>query len=283
MTERKLTHTPRHWWFHFKEPVFIRWFSSYKLGPIVRLTPSSAVVRATRRTDGAHAIAKFIKQGENSTDLNVFFDEKELVLLAEPVTLPLLDYFISPTSGVGVLVLPFVESSVPHSPKLRQLAMRRLLESLAWCHERKLYHFDVKPQNILFSSDHKRLYLIDFGHSTSVDKPKPDDIGTPAYSPPEVLLGERDQWSAAVDVWGAGTVFAEWSLGQSLFSGRDFADVFDQMRDMFPRGKLRLPGKVNEALSPLERGFLLSMLRWDFEKRPTARQLLQHKYFKRDL
>ena len=46
----------------------------------------------------------------------------------------------------------------------------QLISGLRYLHERKIIHQDLKPQNILFSSDYEKIKLVDFGVSTRFDK-----------------------------------------------------------------------------------------------------------------
>ena len=49
------------------------------------------------------------------------------------------------------------------------------------------------------------------------------------YKPPELCF-RADQYSAAVDVWGVGCIFAELMLRRPLFAGQD---DFDQLAKIF--------------------------------------------------
>ena len=51
------------------------------------------------------------------------------------------------------------------------------------------------------------------------------------YRPPEILLGNR-QYSAAVDIWSAGCIFAEMLEGKPLFAG---ISQIDQLFQIFSK------------------------------------------------
>ena len=84
-------------------------------------------------------------------------------------------------------------------------------------------HRDLKPSNILICGN-EQLKLADFGlaRSFSLHRDRVDltrEVITLWYRPPEILLGARN-YTAAVDMWSAGCVFAEMITGRPCFTGR---------------------------------------------------------------
>ncbi len=92
--------------------------------------------------------------------------------------------------------------------------LRPIAEVLDYLHSRGLAHMDVKPENILLTTD-GRVMLSDFGVSQSFGKPL--SRGTPAYVAPEVVKGEPV--SAATDIYSLGVVAYEMLAGQPPFTG----------------------------------------------------------------
>jgi serine/threonine protein kinase len=147
-------------------------------------------------------------------------------------------------------------------PGALRLAALDLFRALDHCHARGVVHGDVKPGNLLVSSD-GYVQLCDFGiariSSTSMMEaadndgtsdgdggdddddddedllppPEPVDSTDPQqqpramctlhYRPPELLLGGRAHDPSA-DVWSAGAVVAELATGRVLFPGRGAID-----------------------------------------------------------
>ncbi|RCN43149.1 hypothetical protein ANCCAN_10887 [Ancylostoma caninum] len=74
-----------------------------------------------------------------------------------------------------------------------RLFLFQLLRGLAYCHQRRVLHRDLKPQNLLITSKGE-LKLADFGLARAKSVPTKtysNEVVTLWYRPPDVLLGER--------------------------------------------------------------------------------------------
>uniref|UniRef100_A0A914CT40 cyclin-dependent kinase n=1 Tax=Acrobeloides nanus TaxID=290746 RepID=A0A914CT40_9BILA len=115
---------------------------------------------------------------------------------------------------------------------MTRIFLFQLLRGLNFCHERKILHRDIKPQNLLIS-ENGELKLADFGLARAKSVPCrtfSHDVVTLWYRPPDVLLGST-QYSTSVDMWGVGCIFAEMATGLPLFPGIN--DVADQLDKIF--------------------------------------------------
>ncbi|XP_034171063.1 proto-oncogene serine/threonine-protein kinase mos [Osmia lignaria lignaria] len=83
--------------------------------------------------------------------------------------------------------------------------LRDVTSALQFCHNAGIVHADVKPKNILMSADGLSK-LTDFGSSVSVGEPSEitEFHGTPGYTAPEVLKGNRP--TPAADIYSLGIV-----------------------------------------------------------------------------
>ena len=136
----------------------------------------------------------------------------------------------------------------------------KISAALDFLHERKAFHRDVKPENILFSPE-STPYLVDFGivktasETTSMMTEQGKTVGTLAYMSPEILEGEKftpqaDQYALAVTLY-------ETITGDRPFSGTTFFALFKSIQKGHEKLVERCPeipsaGSeiVDRALSP---------------------------------
>lgn len=83
----------------------------------------------------------------------------------------------------------------------------QLMSGLAFCHERKFLHRDIKCSNILLNNNGK-IKLADFGlarfyNAEDKERPYTNKVITLWYRPPELLLGE-ERYGPAIDIWSCG-------------------------------------------------------------------------------
>jgi len=181
--------------------------------------------------------------------------------------------------------------------------MYQLLKGTAFCHENRVLHRDLKPQNLLINKKGE-LKIGDFGLARAFGVPVntfSNEVVTLWYRAPDVLLGSRT-YSTSIDVWSCGCIFAEMISGVPLFRGRDNQDqLLHIMRiigspddrtlrkisaespeitiKQFPRYpkipfQQVLPKASVQAIDLLER-----LLQFDPSRRITAAEALTHPYF----
>ena len=97
--------------------------------------------------------------------------------------------------------------------------IKQLVEALAHCHLRGIYHLDVKPENILVDENWK-IKLIDFAFSVKmIDQSKIKKYcGTPSYMAPEILKKES-YYPQKADSWSVGIVAFKLFTGKAPFKG----------------------------------------------------------------
>lgn len=97
----------------------------------------------------------------------------------------------------------------------------QILQAITFCHCRRILHRDLKPQNLLISSNGQVVKVADFGLARAFGIPVrvyTHEVVTLWYRAPEVLLGST-KYSTPVDVWSIGTILAEMANRRALFHG----------------------------------------------------------------
>ncbi|KAI1925870.1 negative regulator of the PHO system [Ophidiomyces ophidiicola] len=121
--------------------------------------------------------------------------------------------------------------------------MQQLLRGIAFCHENRVLHRDLKPQNLLINNK-GHLKLADFGLARAFGIPVntfSNEVVTLWYRAPDVLLGSRT-YNTSIDIWSAGCIMAEMYTGRPLFPGTTNED---QLQKIF-----RLMGTPSERSWP---------------------------------
>ncbi|KAB8274486.1 kinase-like domain-containing protein [Aspergillus minisclerotigenes] len=105
-------------------------------------------------------------------------------------------------------------------PGLIKSFVYQLLRGVAHCHENRILHRDLKPQNLLINTK-GQLKLADFGLARAFGIPVntfSNEVVTLWYRAPDVLLGSRS-YNTSIDIWSIGCILAEMYTGRPLFPG----------------------------------------------------------------
>lgn len=161
------------------------------------------------------------------------FDHKgHLCIVFEHMSKNLRDLLKEETNGHG-LALPAV-----------RIYAKQMFAGLQHLQNCQIVHLDLKPDNVLVSSDKKTVKLADFG--TAVDKrdiiERNDELVSRFYRAVEIILGMEVGYPA--DMWAVGcTVYELWT-GKILFTGNDNNQMIRAMIDClgWPSEKLLRKG-----------------------------------------
>ena len=108
--------------------------------------------------------------------------------------------------------------------------MYQLLQGIAFCHDNRVLHRDLKPQNLLINNK-GQLKLADFGLARAFGIPVntfSNEVVTLWYRAPDVLLGSRT-YNTSIDIWSAGCIMAEMYTGRPLFPGSTNEDELQKI------------------------------------------------------
>lgn len=177
----------------------------------------------------------------------------------------------------------------------------QLLRGIAFCHDNRILHRDLKPQNLLINNK-GQLKLADFGLARAFGIPVntfSNEVVTLWYRPPDVLLGSRT-YNTSIDVWSIGCIVVEMLTGRALFAGSTNDDQllrifrllgtpseynwpgvsqFPEFKNTFPIYGPQDLRVVVPQIDPFGLDLLRSMLRLQPDLRISAVDALRHPWF----
>ncbi|KAK1404837.1 Mitogen-activated protein kinase [Heracleum sosnowskyi] len=189
-----------------------------------------------------------------------------------------------------------------------QFFLYQLLRALKYIHTANVYHRDLKPKNILANANCK-LKICDFGLARVAFNDTPttifwtDYVATRWYRAPELCGSFFSKYTAAIDIWSIGCIFAEVLTGKPLFPGKNVVHQLDLMTDFLGSPSPETISRVRNEKArryltsmrkkqpvpfaqkfpnadPLALRLLERLLAFDPKDRPTAAEALADPYFK---
>jgi len=123
-----------------------------------------------------------------------------------------------------------------------------VLSGLAAAHAVGIIHRDLKPENLLIDR-YRRWRIADFGIANPTGEETTGASGTPAFSPPEQLLGEPQE--APADCFSLAAIVVFVLTGEAPFGDTDPKTIL--AREL--AGRIDLSGFPPEIAAWLQRGF----------------------------
>ena len=200
---------------------------------------------------------------------------------------------------------PFLASEI-------KTLLLQLASGVSYLHSHWILHRDLKTSNLLLNN-RGQLKIADFGMARYVGDPPPPKLTqlvvTLWYRAPELLLGAT-RYGQAIDMWSVGCIFGELLTREPLLQGTNEVDELTKIFNLcgvpsdetwpgfrrLPNARsMRLPSAKHEPgvdrsrirtmfplLTSAGVALLNGLLSLDPDKRPTAKEMLEHEYFRQD-
>jgi transcriptional regulator with GAF, ATPase, and Fis domain len=232
----------------------------------------SGEVLLVQDNDGIKAL-KFLKK----IQLNVSREEalrnfkNEFSILKElnhPNIAPILDFGFETRMQKYYFTTEFIEGAELHEGcknqpiELIEKIVVQVLRALNYLHSRGIYHFDIKPQNILVYMNQQKpetAKIIDFGLAGYTTPRK--KVGTPAFMAPEVIQGGH--LDGRTDLYSFGILLYQIFTGSNPFASKNLKESLDRQLKLKPPP----PSKVNPDVPKYWDHIIERLL----EKNPTHR------------
>lgn len=131
--------------------------------------------------------------------------------------------------------LPSEEIPLPKQKTFNEWAcdcISQISQAIYYAHSQGVIHRDVKPSNIILTTDGKPV-LLDFGLSRDETGKRMtltgEFLGTPTYSAPECLTGKLSPVSHQIDVYSLGATLYELLTSQTPFQGESYNEILNNI------------------------------------------------------
>jgi len=158
------------------------------------------------------------------------------------------------------------------SERITKFLVTQILVALKHLHSKNIVHCDLKPENVLLSSDSDfpQVKLCDFGFSRIIGEKgfRKSVVGTPAYLAPEVLRNKG--YNRSLDMWSTGVIIYVSLSGTFPFNEDE--DINEQIQN----ASFMYPPSPWKEISSQAIELITNLLQVKMRKRYSVEQSLIH-------
>jgi len=259
----------------------------YQLNARLKSGSFATVCRGTHRQSGKKvAIKCVLRKDLPPNDDAAIYDEVSIMSsMSHPHVVPLIDFFeekdcyflVMELMSGGDLFDRIGKKKSYSEEDARDLSVK-MLKAMAYCHAHKVAHCDMKPKNLLLTSEdnHSYIKVADFGFAAHchTEKCLTKQCGTPFFVSPEILM--RQPYDQQTDMWSVGCIIFLLLSGNLPFMGRSQKELFKKIVS----GKFEFKEEGWEGISDDAKDLVQKLLVLDPDERITASQALRHRWMK---
>ncbi|KAH9558071.1 hypothetical protein CY35_07G117800 [Sphagnum magellanicum] len=155
--------------------------------------------------------------------------------------------------------------------------MRQLGAGLQVLRNNNLIHRDLKPQNLLLSTNDSKamLKIADFGFARLLQPQGMAETlcGSPLYMAPEILQSQK--YDAKADLWSVGAILYQLVTGRPPFSGNNHVQL---LQNIMKTNEVRFPESVMTQLHPDGIDMCRKLLRRNPVERLSFEEFFNHNF-----
>ncbi|XP_015585806.1 triple functional domain protein isoform X4 [Cephus cinctus] len=174
----------------------------------------------------------------------------------------------------GPMLFAYLSEKTEYTEAMASKYASQLLSALQWLHYRRIYHLDLKPENVLVDQETGVVKLVDFGEAV---RGPVDEVVPPAdleFAAPELVLGRPT--GSHTDMWAAGVFIYVLLSGLSPF----LDDSVEETTANILKCDFCFPDEYFETISNDAKDLLGRLLCLRGEDRATAQTCLESPWFK---
>ncbi|XP_008294641.1 myosin light chain kinase, smooth muscle isoform X2 [Stegastes partitus] len=173
----------------------------------------------------------------------------------------------------GELFERIVDDNFEHTEPASVRYMQQIVEGIAYMHQQKIVHLDLKPENIVcVDTTGTSVKIIDFGLASRIDGSTPLKVlhGTPEFVAPEVI--NYEPVCLETDMWSIGVICYILLSGESPFQGNSDAETLA----LVTAAQWEFEEESFEEITEEAKNFISSLLSKDTRRRMSCNEALKH-------